>query len=253
MPPCRRRPRPAAAARQATRRRGGAGTGARHPERAAAVARCQLRRTPRRQSRRAAGDDADEIDAVQALRYRVFYQEMGARADARHRRRAARPRRFRRGRRPPAGGRPRPRRGPEAVVGTYRLIRRPAAAQARAVLLGGRIRHRPASLAFPGRMLELGRSCVDAAYRTRGTLQLLWRGIAAYVFQHRIDADVRLRQPARHRPRCAGAGADLPVRPTTWRRRRCARARCRDRYVDMRRLRPGAARRQARAGRSCRR
>ena len=37
------------------------------------------------------------------------------------------------------------------------------------------------------RFLELGRSCVHAEYRTRGTLQLLWRGIAAYVFKHRID------------------------------------------------------------------
>ena len=34
--------------------------------------------------------------------------------------------------------------------------------------------------------MELGRSCVDAAFRTRGTLQLLWRGIAAYVFKHDI-------------------------------------------------------------------
>ena len=42
-------------------------------------------------------------------------------------------------------------------------------------------------LAYPGRILELGRSCVHEAYRTRGTLQLLWRGIAAYVFLHRID------------------------------------------------------------------
>jgi putative hemolysin len=42
-------------------------------------------------------------------------------------------------------------------------------------------------LAFRGELLELGRSCVAAPWRTRGTLQLLWRGIAAYVFQHRID------------------------------------------------------------------
>ncbi|HYF06848.1 MAG TPA: GNAT family N-acyltransferase, partial [Acetobacteraceae bacterium] len=41
-------------------------------------------------------------------------------------------------------------------------------------------------VAFPGNVMELGRSCVDAGYRTRGTLQLLWRGIAAYVFKHEI-------------------------------------------------------------------
>jgi putative hemolysin len=38
----------------------------------------------------------------------------------------------------------------------------------------------------PGEILELGRSCVDQGFRTRPTMQLLWRGIAAYVFQHDI-------------------------------------------------------------------
>ena len=41
--------------------------------------------------------------------------------------------------------------------------------------------------AFPGRVLELGRSCVDAEYRGRAVMQLLWRGIAAYVAEHKID------------------------------------------------------------------
>ena len=36
-------------------------------------------------------------------------------------------------------------------------------------------------------MLELGRSCVDSGYRSRSAMQLLWRGIAAYVFQYQID------------------------------------------------------------------
>ncbi|MEK9662362.1 MAG: GNAT family N-acyltransferase, partial [Alphaproteobacteria bacterium] len=40
---------------------------------------------------------------------------------------------------------------------------------------------------YPGEMLELGRSCVDAAYRNRPTMQLLWRGIADYVFHHDIS------------------------------------------------------------------
>ena len=42
-------------------------------------------------------------------------------------------------------------------------------------------------LQFPGRIMELGRSCVDPAYRSRAAMQMLWRGIAAYVFHHRID------------------------------------------------------------------
>src|SRR5437660_1678392 len=41
-------------------------------------------------------------------------------------------------------------------------------------------------LAIPGELLELGRSCVEAAYRTRPTMQLLWRGIGEYCFRHDI-------------------------------------------------------------------
>ena len=38
----------------------------------------------------------------------------------------------------------------------------------------------------PGEILELGRSCTADGYRTRPTMQLLWKGIAAYVFQNDI-------------------------------------------------------------------
>lgn len=128
----------------------------------------------------------DEIDAAQALRYRIFYDEMGARPDAA----------TLASRRDVDGfdgvadhllvidhdlGD-----GAAAVVGTYRLIRRPAADRVGhfysaaeydlGVLLNGGIE-----------LLELGRSCVDVPYRTRGTLQLLWRGIAAYVLRHKLD------------------------------------------------------------------
>ena len=71
-------------------------------------------------------------------------------------------------------------------MGCYRLIRRGAAARIGRFYssaeydLGKLVAH-------PGEVLELGRSCVDTAYRTRGTMQLLWRGIAAYVLAHRID------------------------------------------------------------------
>jgi len=130
--------------------------------------------------------DAAEIDAGQALRFRVFYGEMGASADPAT----------------AALGRDRDEfdpiadhllvidhargEGPEAVVGTYRLIRQEAAA---------RIGHFysaseydiSAIERFHGRVMELGRSCVDAGYRNRAVMQLLWRGIAAYVFHHRID------------------------------------------------------------------
>ncbi len=128
----------------------------------------------------------DEVDAVQALRYRVFYGEMGARADA-------------------ATERDKRDRdlfdavadhllvvdheigsGPEGVVGTYRLIRREAAMQA-----GGFYSADEYDISnierSPGTLMELGRSCVDARYRSRAVMQLLWGGIAAYVFHYRID------------------------------------------------------------------
>ncbi len=130
--------------------------------------------------------DAAEVDAVQALRYQVFYGEMGAVPGAE----AART------------GRDRDRfdevadhllvvdhaigPGPEGVVGTYRLIRQPAADRIGRFYSADEYDIAPIT-GFPGHVLELGRSCVHAAYRNRAAMQLLWRGIAAYVFLHRID------------------------------------------------------------------
>ncbi len=127
-----------------------------------------------------------ELDAAMALRYRVFYEEMGAHGDAAalasrrdsdefdaladhllvidHDRGA----------------------GAAGVVGTYRLIREEAAARIGRFYTQGEY-DISALQAFPGRKLELGRSCTDEAYRSRAVLQLLWRGIAAYVFHHGID------------------------------------------------------------------
>ncbi len=131
-------------------------------------------------------ESAAEIDAAQALRYRVFYDEMGARPDPRTK----------------AARRDADEfdavadhllvidhdlgHGAEAVVGTYRLIRRRAADALGRFYSAGEYDIAPL-LAYPGEVMELGRSCVAGPYRTRGTLQLLWRGIAAFVFRHRID------------------------------------------------------------------
>jgi putative hemolysin len=130
--------------------------------------------------------EPDEVDAVQALRYRVFYSEMGAVADAI----TDQTRRDRDAYDDVAdhllvvdhaiGS------GPEGVVGTYRLIRRAAAAK-----LGRFYSADEYDISkmeqFPGGVMELGRSCVHADYRNRSVMQLLWRGIAAYVFHHKID------------------------------------------------------------------
>ena len=126
-----------------------------------------------------------EVEAAQALRYRVFYEEMTARASPEV---AALRRDFDEfdalcdhllvldhalGS------------GADAVVATYRLIRRPAAEQHGSFYSASEY-DITNIISYPGNVLELGRSCVDQRYRNRPTMQLLWRGIAAYVFQHDI-------------------------------------------------------------------
>lgn len=127
-----------------------------------------------------------EVQAAQALRYQVFFTEMGAKPDAAmeaakldydafdtiadhllvvdH----------------DLGD------GAEGVVGTYRLIR-----QEKAEAFGRFYSESEYDISalkrFPGRKLELGRSCTAQAYRNRVVLQLLWRGIAAYIFHYKID------------------------------------------------------------------
>ncbi len=76
--------------------------------------------------------------------------------------------------------------GPAGVVGTYRMMQREGAASVGRFYSAAEYDIAPL-LSFPGRVLELGRSCVDVRYRGRAVMQLLWRGIAAYVFAHEID------------------------------------------------------------------
>jgi len=130
-------------------------------------------------------ETADEIDAAQALRYRVFYEEMGARPSDEMRVSRRDRDRFdtycdhllvidhRRGS------------GAETIVGTYRLLRRSVAERHDGFYTATEFDIAPL-LAVPGELLELGRSCVEAAYRTRPTMQLLWRGIGEYCFRHDI-------------------------------------------------------------------
>src|SRR3546814_5795940 len=71
--------------------------------------------------------------------------------------------------------------GAEAVVGTYRVMRRKGAA-ARGQFYTSNEYEIDSLTSYPGEILELGRSCVDPTYRSGATMQLLWRGIAEYVF-----------------------------------------------------------------------
>jgi putative hemolysin len=124
----------------------------------------------------------EEIEAAMALRYRVFYEEMSAKPTPEI---AAAKRDFDEYDahcdhllvvdNDQAGA-------ANQVVGTYRLIRRATAA-----LVGRFYSESEYDITqlkeYPGEILELGRSCVHENYRTRGTMQLLWKGIADYVYK----------------------------------------------------------------------
>jgi putative hemolysin len=132
---------------------------------------------------RLAASEAD-VDAAQALRYRVFYEEMAARPSPEslalrrdadefdricdhllvidHDGEAGR------------------------VVGTYRLLRRSVAKRYGRFYSASEF-DLSCLERCSGEIMELGRSCVDAEHRTRPTMQLLWSAIAAYVFRYEIS------------------------------------------------------------------
>ena len=130
--------------------------------------------------------DERELKAAQKLRYRVFYEEMQA-APSDAMRRASRDfdayddvadhllvlDHSRVG-------------CDERVVGTYRLIRRDAARQVGRFYTSDEYDIAPL-VAMKGEILELGSSCVDGDYRNRRVMDLLWRGIAAYIGIHDVQ------------------------------------------------------------------
>jgi putative hemolysin len=128
----------------------------------------------------------EEVDACLALRYRVFCDEMGVKPTAEM---AAKEREFdsydaycdhlmvldeTRGQ------------GLDSVVGTYRLMRRDLADRCGQFYSADEF-DISSLIDYEGGILEVGRSCVDRDSRTGSTMQLLWRGIAAYIFHYRID------------------------------------------------------------------
>lgn len=131
-----------------------------------------------------------EIDAAQAVRYRVFVEEMKAQVD---------PDCARRGRdidhwdglcdhllvldHGIEGD------TEDQIVGTYRLLRHEVAMSHGGFYSSSEFavsdlvaRHKDK------RFMELGRSCVLPQYRTKRTVELLWQGCWAYALQNRIDA-----------------------------------------------------------------
>ncbi len=187
-----------------------------------------------------------DVAAFQALRYRVFYEEMGAVADARARAlrrdrddfdeacdhllvidravndRAVNDQEGRNG----------------AVVGGYRLLRT-SVALARGGFYTAAEYDIGALTARPGEALELGRSCVHAAYRQGTVIQLLLRGIAAYVARHQISLIFGCASLAGTDPEALA----LPLSYLAHNHlapRRLRPVAVAERYVEMARMAPGA-------------
>jgi L-ornithine Nalpha-acyltransferase len=133
-----------------------------------------------------------EVEQAQRLRYNVFYQEMSA---------IPSPQMRERGRdfdkyddvcdhllvvdREAHGDD-----GQPLVVATYRLTRQRDAMRAGGFYTAGEYDIAPMLKGLPAgtEFLELGRSCVLKSYRARpGTMQLLWKGLMAYVARFDID------------------------------------------------------------------
>jgi putative hemolysin len=72
------------------------------------------------------------------------------------------------------------------VVGTYRLLRRSAMKKIGRFYTDGEFDISPVRN-NEGEILELGRSCVDPEFRNRSVMQLLFRGIGAYVARFNIE------------------------------------------------------------------
>ncbi|MCA1491033.1 GNAT family N-acetyltransferase [Ensifer sp. NBAIM29] len=133
---------------------------------------------------------ASEIDAAQAVRYRVFVEEMRAQVapEAEMRKRdvdswdsicdhllvldTA------------IEGDPE-----EQIVGTYRLLRQDVAERAGGFYSASEFAIDKLLARHPDkRFMELGRSCVLPEYRTKRTVELLWQGNWAYALRHGVDA-----------------------------------------------------------------
>jgi putative hemolysin len=133
---------------------------------------------------------AREIDAAQAVRYRVFVEEMNAQLS------------------PDAMLRKRDVDAYDAIcdhllvidhaiagdiedqiVGTYRLLRQDVALANGGFYSASEFDIEPLLARHPDKQfMELGRSCVLPAYRTKRTVELLWQGNWAYSLKHGMNA-----------------------------------------------------------------
>lgn len=125
-----------------------------------------------------------EVELAQRLRFRIFCEELGAKAN------------------PEVMAQKRDfdefdavadhmlvidtgKQGDAAIVGTYRLLRRAHMQKIGRFYTESEFDVTTLKEA-EGEIMELGRSCVDEDYRGRAAMQLLWRGIGAYVMAHDV-------------------------------------------------------------------
>ncbi|MET3383533.1 GNAT family N-acetyltransferase [Variovorax paradoxus] len=132
-------------------------------------------------------DCEEDVRDAQRLRFRVFAQEMGARLT------------------PPEGTPPGldvdrfdafcdhllvravdPLRGPGPLIGTYRVLTPEAALRAGGFYTDTEFDLSPLA-PLRGRALELGRSCVDADWRSGSVIMALWAALGQYMVDHALD------------------------------------------------------------------
>lgn len=133
--------------------------------------------------------NASEIAAAQEIRFRVFYDELGAKRQYVHALEQRDADRFDAicdhllvfdtaiG-------------GPDhrQIVGTYRLLRQDGVSRAGGFYSDGEFELEALMARHADRrFLELGRSCVLPEYRSKRTVELLWQGIWAYCRRHDVD------------------------------------------------------------------
>lgn len=129
----------------------------------------------------------NEIRSAQRLRYDVFYEEMGARANPwkLHERRDADCYDLICDHLIVIDRQAADKSGNPLVVGTYRLTRRGVLRRNQKFFSESEFELEGVKN-FPGEILELGRSCVHQNYRNRAVLDMLWHGLGSYIATHRI-------------------------------------------------------------------
>ncbi len=132
---------------------------------------------------------ASEVAAAQEVRFRVFYEELGAKRHAAHALEERDADRF-----DPVCDHllvfDSRLNGPDhrRIVGTYRLLRQEIASAAGGFYSNDEFDLDQLVARHPGqRFLELGRSCVLPEYRSKRTIEVLWQGIWAYINHFGID------------------------------------------------------------------